>query len=166
MGCEKSNETSSTLSGYHYIDEGEIVGITYTDVNGNNFSTIDPTDWNIIDWFSPSIGSLFSFPDTLNYSGADTSTISLYPAFPNPTNQILTLIVNSTQPTVMKVVVVDSLQTVRFRHAFSLIPGSNALQYDFQDSTLPLNSKYRMYYRFYHAQNNFYKSGHGDILKQ
>lgn len=163
--CEKSSEESSP-SNYYYISNEEINGITFTDVNGNYFSTIDNTDWKTMDVFSPTIGALFSFSDTINYNNADTSTISLFAGFPNPTNQLFSLLINSTQPTVMKFVIVDSVQAVRFYGANTLIPGSNILNFDFQDSTLPLNSKYRMFYRFYNSPNNFFKSGHGDIMKQ
>ncbi len=164
--CKKSDEEISTPSALYYINDEKIEGITYTDVNGNYFSTIDNTDWKTMDIFSSTIGALFSFSDTINYNNADTSTISLFAGFPNPTNQLFSILINSTQPTVMKFVIVDSVQTVRFYGANTLIPGSNILNFDFQDSTLPLNSKYRMFYRFYHSPNNFFKSGHGDILKQ
>ncbi|MFN0187292.1 MAG: hypothetical protein ACKVQV_01175 [Bacteroidia bacterium] len=163
--CEKSSE-ESTSSNYNYIGNGEINGITFTDVNGNYISTIDHSDWKTMDLFSSSISALFSFNDTINYNSADTSSITVFPAYPNPTNQLLSLVLNSTQATVMKFVIVDSAQVVRFYGAKALIPGNNALYFDFQDSTLALNSKYRMFYRFYHSPNNFYKSGHGDILKQ
>lgn len=164
--CKKDEGGASVTNPYFYLNSLEADEITYTDSNGNLIFTIDSTDWTDLDIFSHSIGTLFSFNDTINYNNVDTSNITIYPAFPNPTYDPLFFACTSSHVTVIKIVLVDSAQSVLIRYAKKIYPGFNTIEFSIQDSTLPPNSKYRMLYRFYHAPNQYYKSGHGDILKQ
>ncbi|MBK9638789.1 MAG: hypothetical protein IPO63_13615 [Bacteroidetes bacterium] len=166
--CKKDEGGASVPNPFFYLNDLVADDITYTDSNGNIIFTIDSTDWTTLDIFSHSIGALFSFNDTINYNNVDTSTVTVYPAFPNPNsnpfNETLSIYYNSSQVTVLKFVVVDSAQNVVIRYAKKINPGVDKVQFLFNDPNAPPNSKYRILYRFYSAHNKYYKSGHGDIL--
>ena len=141
-----------------------IKGITMRDVNGALLGPMDLTDWNTNDLFPVAINSSFNFTDTLDYAGADTSTLDIV-CYPNPFQQLVTLNINSTNPTICKLLLIDETNTIYLQHSFALLNGANQLYFDLGDSSLQSNKLYRFYYKFYDEQKNCYASGHGDLEK-
>ena len=158
--CSKESENVSTL---HNVSPS-ISGITMRDMNGNLIGTVDAFDWNANDLFPVVINSYFNFSDTLDYSGADTSTLNLF-CYPNPFQQLVSLYINNSNPTICKLILTDETNTIYIQQSYNLLNGSNQLYFDLGDSSLHSNKLFRFYYKFYNEQKECYASGHGDLEK-
>ena len=160
--CSKETENGGTLQ-LQFVSTS-IKGITKRDMNGALLGPIDVTDWNTNDLFPASINANFNFTDTLDYTGADTSTVDIV-CYPNPFQQIVALQINSSNATIFKLLLIDEANTIYMQHSFALHSGGNPLIYDLTDANLQPNKLYRLYYKFYNQQKKNYASGHGDLKK-
>jgi hypothetical protein len=160
--CSKETENGGTLQ-LQFVSTS-IKGITKRDMNGALLGPIDVTDWNTNDLFPASINANFNFTDTLDYTGADTSTVDIV-CYPNPFQQIVALQINSSNATIFKLLLIDEANTIYMQHSFALHSGGNPLIYDLTDANLQPNKLYRLYYKFYNQQKKNYASGHGELQK-
>lgn len=139
-------------------------GITATDQSGNLLGPIDSSDWNVNEIFPAAVNDLFNFPDTLSYVNADSSALYVS-CYPNPFQNNFILRFDCSNPAVAKIVVIDSLQSVKLRLSYSVATQGQSMYFDFSDTSIHLNELYRIYYRLYDAPGHHFASGHGDILK-
>lgn len=161
--CSKESEESANGGTMQFVSTS-IRGITMRDMNGAFIGTIDASDWKTNDIFPAAINAYFNFTDTLDYTGADTSTLDIV-CYPNPFEQIVALQINSSNPTIFKLLLIDEANTIYMQHSFALHSGGNPLIYDLTDANLQPNKLYRLYYKFYNQQKKNYASGHGDLKK-
>jgi hypothetical protein len=160
--CSKETENGGTLQ-LQFVSTS-IKGITKRDMNGALLGPIDVTDWNTNDLFPAAINSHFNFTDTLDYTGADTSTLDIV-CYPNPFQQINIIRINSTNPTILKLILTDETDTIYMQFSFALHSGDNPLVFNLDDANLQSNKLYRLYYKFYNQQKKNYASGHGELQK-
>lgn len=161
--CSKESEENANGGTMQFVSTS-ISGITMRDMNGAFIGTIDASDWKTNDLFPATINAHFNFTDTLDYTGADTSTLDIV-CYPNPFQQINVLRINSTNPTILKLILTDETNTIYMQYSFVLNSGDNPLIFDLGDPNIQSNKLYRLYYKLYDAQKKNYASGHGDIEK-
>lgn len=161
--CSKESEESANGGTMQFVSTS-IKGITMRDMNGALIGSVDATDWKTNDLFPASINAYFNFTDTLDYTGADTSTLDIV-CYPNPFEQINVLQINSTNPTILKLLLIDETNTIYMQFTFALHSGDNPLVFDLGDASIQPNKLYRLYYKFYNQQKKNYASGHGDLQK-
>lgn len=161
--CSKESEENANGGTMQFVSTS-IRGITMRDMNGAFIGTIDASDWKTNDLFPAAINAYFNFTDTLDYTGADTSTVDIV-CYPNPLEQINVLRINSTNPTILKLLLIDETNTIYMQFTFALHSGDNPLVFDLGDASIQPNKLYRLYYKFYNQQKKNYASGHGDLQK-
>ena len=138
---------------------------SHVDDNGAAYGSIDLHDWKVSDQFDNATNALFNFTDTVNYTDAAAATVSLL-VCPIPVNSIDNFFINTSSPTVMKMVIIDSVSAVVSQTAIHLNNGNSTLALAFPDSSYRRNATYRLLYKFYDSSRHNYASGHGDIKTQ
>lgn len=141
-----------------------ITGITSRDAVGELLGEEDTTDWNYDSAFPDEVSTLLNFTDTLDYSNADTATISIY-AYPNPFGNSFSLAFSSTNATITKFIIVDESLNIYAKHTFKLNSGNHDFLF-LSENLFPANKYYRMYYAFYDYNKTTYYKGHGDLKKK
>jgi hypothetical protein len=147
----------------------DVSKITTTDIGGASLGTVDNTDWTIdANWTSEEL-ALFQTPSSQQLSGTETESITVFPAFPNPLNNVFTFVIAITKITCIQLVVTDDRLNVKERFIFkNALPGSgiSLSQIKLDASKYDNNTNYRVYYGFYSVTDDLYLKGHGDIRIQ
>lgn len=144
----------------------DVSKITVTDAFGNSAGEVDPSDWGFDAEWSETEKSFF-LADPVDLSESKQATITMLPAYPNPTsNRLITFRFNSTDTSFVKVALVDEkLKRLAF-YSLKIYAGLNVFNFSFPESLFPARRNYRLYYSFDTFSNPGYFKGHGDISVQ
>jgi len=163
MGCNSDDDNNATPSNTS-IDMSGVASITETDDVGAYLGNVDSTDWTTNEVHSTAVNALFNFTDTLDYSGAQSSSITIS-AMPNPTQEMLTLAVDAGSIAVMKFVITNASGQKIQSGAMKLSSNNSLFLFDLNDSLYASGKYYRIYYKFYKSDKTAFASGHGDVKK-
>jgi hypothetical protein len=158
--CKKENEILPKI---------DVSKITPTDITGALTGTADNSDWKVdANWTNEEL-ALFQTPSSEQLSGTETESITVFPAFPNPLNNVFTFVIATSKITCIQLVVTDDRLNVKDRFIFkNVLPGSgiSLAQIKLDASKYLSNTNYRVYYAFYSVTDGLYQYGHGDIRIQ
>jgi hypothetical protein len=141
----------------------DVSAITATDALGVPNGSADPSDWAFDATWSETETSLFR-TDPVDMSGTSVATVTLQPAYPNPTTgRQVTLQFTCSAVTFMRIAVVDAQLNKKAFYQFKTDPGLNAFIIPFSEMNYPANKNYRIYYSFDTPAQPMYLKGHGDI---
>jgi len=163
LGCNSDDDDNSTPTSTA-IDMTGVNSITETDDVGAHFGNVDSTDWTTNEVHSSAVNSLFNFTDTLDYTGAQSSSIVIS-GMPNPTQEMLTIAVDAGNIAVMKFVITNASGQKIQNGALKFNSNHPLFLFDLNDSLYASGNYYRMYYKFYKSDKTVFASGHGDIKK-
>lgn len=141
----------------------DVSRITNTDALGNSNGNTDNTDWGFDANWNETELSLFR-SDPVDMSGAETATITLQPAYPNPASiNGITFQFTASKKTYLRLAVVDEKLNRLAFYSFFADAGLNAFNIPFNIAPFTINKNYRIYYTFNAAGNEMYFKGHGDV---
>ena len=137
--------------------------ISETDELGNAIDHPDPTDWVADEGtWSNKIEKLMGEGCDLEAYGF-TSTITIYPAYPNPFTTGTEIYFSTADSCLINVLLVDRQNNSYFRQCFQLIGGDAIIGIDANAFELSSNEYYRLYYDFSNSSGESFYKGHGDI---
>jgi hypothetical protein len=138
--------------------------ISNTDLTGFSLGQVDPTDWTFDNNWMATETVLFETPTATQLaSTADTGTVSIFVAYPNPLTTVFNWGFKTTKPAFIQIIITDNFLTVKKRISFVTQVGTNNLSIQMPESEFVNNKNYRLYYAFYCANRGLYFKGHGDI---
>lgn len=141
----------------------DVSAITTTDALGVPTGSTDPSDWAFDATWSEAEKALFR-TDPVDMSGTEVATVTLQPAYPNPTTiRQVTLQFTCSVVTFIRIAIVDAQLNKKAFYQFKTDPGLNALIIPFSEMNYPANTNYRIYYSFDTPAQSMYLKGHGDI---
>lgn len=145
--------------------EVSFTNITETDSLGNINGTVDTLSWTADSTWTATEQALLYFTspgDTIN----DTllGSVSVAPAYPNPSDGVFSLRVSTSQQCFMKVAIVNTAYEILYYNSRIMWGGPFILQYDVSGFTaFHRPGYYRMYYGFYNSYDSLYFKGHGNL---
>ena len=141
----------------------DVSRITNTDALGNSNGNTDNTDWGFDANWNETELSLFR-SDPVDMSGAETATITLQPAYPNPASiNGITFQFTASKKSYLRLAVVDEKLNRLAFYSFFADAGLNAFNLTFNIPPFTVNKNYRIYYTFNAPGNEMYFKGHGDV---
>lgn len=141
----------------------DITGYTSTDALGNPNGSQDNSDWTVNESWSNDVENLFSAIPTGNLTGTNAGTVSMYPAYPNPCQNVYYLAVTPTTSCNMRFVIINENFAILQSGTVEAEPGINTYAIDISSISAGL---YRMYYSFESQTIPMFHKGHGDIMIQ
>ena len=134
-------------------------GTSPTDFNGAALGDPDTSDWRLDDAWFPAEAALFPAGPTATCPSP--SGAAVFPAYPNPCGDVLSLAFISPSNALWDMVLVDGdLEPLRRIESFAASPGTNNLQFDL--SPFPADTL-RLYYRM--RLDGCVLRGHGDVVR-
>ncbi len=154
-GCDKT--TPFTI---------DVSQITFTDSLGNSSGTADNTDWTQDAEWNETEKSFFR-TDPVDLSGTEVASITLLPAYPNPTSvKQITIRFTASAITYLRLALVDRQLNKLSFYSFITVAGLNAFIIPFDETKFSANNNYRLYYSFDAPGTLMYFKGHGDVRVQ
>jgi hypothetical protein len=148
LACsDKSNNSSGQTL--------DISGITHTDINGNINGTTDTTDWRLHNGNPP-----YKILATLDQTGGIPDSFEVKPAYPNPTDGLVTLTFAFPVAVSYQIRIIDKHKHTLMRYDGTNDPGILTINWASTDSlgnALPADV-----YRVVYAFNGLW--GYGDIM--
>jgi len=152
LACEKA--TPFTI---------DVSRITPTDSIGVITGTVDNSDWAFDKEWSETEKAFFR-TDPVDMSSASVATISLQPAYANPTvKKGITFQFNGSAVTFLRIAIVDANLNKLAYYTFLTTVGLNAYFIPFNAPAFSSNKNYRIYYSFDAPASSMYYKGHGDV---
>jgi hypothetical protein len=142
----------------------DISGYTATDALGNSIGTTDASDWTVNESWSNEEENVFSGIPTGDLTSTNAGTVSIYPAYPNPCQNMYYITVTATTSCNMRFVIVTESLSILQSGTVELDPGTSTYSI-YRDSPIP-DGLYRMYYSFEAQSMPMFHKGHGDIMMQ
>lgn len=142
----------------------DISGYTATDALGNPMGSTDASDWTVNESWSNDEENVFSGIPTGDLTGTNAGTVSMYPAYPNPCQNMYSITVTATTSCNMRFVLVNENLTILQSGTYEVDPGTSTYSI-YIDSNIP-DGLYRMYYSFEAQSMPMFHKGHGDVMIQ
>jgi hypothetical protein len=135
-------------------------GISPVDVQGAPVAAPDPTDWKLTDGWTSTEENLFGTEQLALCS--PNPDFEVFPAYPNPCMDILSLSLKAVPQYSLDLRLVDSEYTLLFLLNNLALDTISAFQIDLNQAQASSGDTLRLYYRIRGEDCQF--QGHGDIL--
>jgi hypothetical protein len=158
--CGKSNNNPEDIT-----NQIDTQSYTSTSVTGTSLGLIDPTDWTRDNIWLPQETILFQAPTSTQLANtSDSGTVLIFPAYPNPLNNIFNWGYRTTKTSLLQIVITDNQLNIKKRLFINnTLVGNNTISIQMPESEFEQNKNYRLYYAFYTSNNGLYYKGHGDL---
>ena len=128
----------------------DVTVITETDNLGTTLSQIDNSDWTNENTWTNAEFALLQTPSVAQLGNSEKAIVTVRPAFPNPTSGIIIFTANISKPTLVQIVIVDNMFSVKDRYFLTNSNNNlNLFMLNLVASKYSNNTNYRVYYGFY-----------------
>lgn len=142
----------------------DVTVITETDNFGTTLSQIDNSDWTNENTWTNEEFTLLQTPSVAQLGSSEKAIITVWPGFPNPTSGIIIFAANISKPTLVQIVIVDNMLSLKDRYFLANSNNNlNLFTFSLDASKYSNNTNYRIYYGFYSLTDGLYYKGHGDL---